>query len=393
MHKDMHYGGTYVLAKLAGLNDETALKIGASAQFVDDSADDTAVMDQTTGELFASEVSTRYSEMKKYAGQRSFLINYIDQLAVWVPFHFLPGGQGDTLTQKLVCQPDSQIAREMIASHLKRAVGLKKHNHKWGPHLIGVAAHVYADTFAHYGFSGVSSRRNLVEADTIREVRDDGSEDGEAWKEAVADFRERWGYGRIKNFVYSVFGELATKTENGAMGHPGVASMPDLPYLRYSFQYERGDLLYGGQPDKPRDNQETYLQACEKLHRYFADYLAESGEEADENTRREFAQVKEQITGILSLREDDKNERLQHWRTKARELWDITIPEYPGEQWKERFGGSSGGKDVLDSDAYLFFMAAAWHKKTVLNGILPKHGINIECRQYRNLAGFAPEGA
>ena len=171
MHKDMHYAGTYALAKLAGLSDDIALKIGASAQFVDDSADDTAIMDEKTGELFASEVTTRYADPKKYIGQRAFLLNHIDQLAIWVPFHFLPGGKGDTLTQKLVCRPDSEIAQAMIASHLEKTMSLKKDGGEWGPYLIGVAAHVYADTFAHYGFSGVSSRRNLVDAASIREVR------------------------------------------------------------------------------------------------------------------------------------------------------------------------------------------------------------------------------
>ena len=126
MHKDMHYAGTYALAKLAGLSDDIALKIGASAQFVDDSADDTAIMDEKTGELFASEVTTRYADPKKYIGQRAFLLNHIDQLAIWVPFHFLPGGKGDTLTQKLVCRPDSEIAQAMIASHLEKTMSLKK---------------------------------------------------------------------------------------------------------------------------------------------------------------------------------------------------------------------------------------------------------------------------
>lgn len=396
MHKDMHYAGTYALAKLAGLNDAAALQIGGAAQFVDDSFDDTAFLDDKTGEVFVPEVSTRYADinLRKHLKSRPFLENYIDQLTVWVPFHFLPGGQGETLTQKLVCQMDSAIAQEMTASHLRKAVNLKKLNHKWGPHLIGVAAHVYADTFAHYGFSGVSSRRNLVATDTIREVGNDGN-DGEDWKESVTKFREKWGYtcSNIKNFFLNTAGQLATQTDDGAMGHPGAGFMPDLPYVQYSFQYERGDLLYGGQPDKPRNNRETYLQACEKLHRYFSDYLAQAGEEADENARRDFSQVKEQIDGILSERESDKDVRLQYWRTKAKELWDITIPEYPGEKWAERFKGSSGREDALGSDAYLFFMAAAWHKKTVLNDILPKHGINIECRQFRNLAGFAPESA
>lgn len=389
MHKDMHYAGTYALAKLAGLPDDTALKIGVSAQFVDDSADDTAIMDAKTGELFASEVSTRYSSPMKYMGQRSFLLNHIDQLAIWVPFHFLPGGKGETLTQKLVCQPDSDIAKAMIASHLQKAVELGKSGREWGPYLIGVAAHVYADTFAHYGFSGVSSRRNLVDAFSIHEVEDD--EDDANWQDIVTTFRQKCGYKyrNIKNSVMGFGGEISTSTKEGAMGHAGVAKMPDYPYLVFSFKYEREDLLHGGPPKKPRNNPATYMQACEKMHQYFADYLAQSGEKVDESTRREFAKVKPQIAEILSLREDDEEERLQHWRAKAAEYWGITIPEYPGDAWKKRFAGSTCKAEVLATDAYRFFIAAGWHKKTVLDEILPKHGINLEFRQYRE--DFAPD--
>ncbi len=390
MHKDMHYAGTYALAKLAGLNDAAALKIGTSAQFVDDAGEDIAILDEKTGCLLASEVSARYTAPIKYAlgGQRIFLLDHIDQLNIWVPFHFLPGGKGKTLTQKLVCQTDSEIAREMIANHLKKAVALKNKGHEWGPYLIGVAAHVYADTFAHYGFSGVSSRRNLVKATSIRQI----SGVGKDWLKSVAAFRKKWGYlyPNIKERALSGFGELSTKTEKGTMGHPGVGSMPDHPYLRYSFQYERGDLLHGGQPTAPRDNPETYLSGCEKLHKYFTDYVAQSGEEVDGKTRKDFLAVKSQIAEILALEETDAEKREEHWRKKARELWGIKIPEYRGEKWMNHFRGIKTRKRALASDAYRFFMAAAWHKKTVLDKILPKHGINIECRQFRiDSGGFS----
>ena len=283
----------------------------------------------------------------------------------------------------------------MIASHLEKTMSLKKDGGEWGPYLIGVAAHVYADTFAHYGFSGVSSRRNLVDAASIREVRNDGADDDEKWQDKVGEFRKKWGYTlpNIKDIVSIVsgaIGEMATTTKDGAMGHPGVASMPDLPYLCYSFQYERGGLLYGGQPTEPRNNPKTYLQACEKMHQYFAQYRAASGESEDENTNRKFSDVREQIKDILSFRDDNKTKRLRHWRTKAKEYWGITIPEYPGELWKEQFNDSQSRDDVLASDAYKFFMAAAWHKRTVLDEILPKHGIDLSFRQYRIVGNSAP---
>ena len=303
MHKDMHYAGTYALAKLAGLSDDTALKIGGSAQFVDDSGDDESIYDDKTGELFASEISTRYADIAKYAKQRSFLLNYIDQLAIWVPFHFLPGGKGNTLTQKLVCQPDSEIARAMIASHLKKAVALQEGGRKWGPHLIGVAAHVYADTFAHYGFSGVSSRRNLVKAHTIREVGGNAVE----WQKKVKKFRKNWGYtfGNISTFfdagsqskevgnddagmwqkfwkksgyIYSnaknsllgLFGEISTLTKDGAMGHPGVASMPDfLAFLPHPCVVIPDFLALRARIEKSADITESVAPIFAELFNFF----------------------------------------------------------------------------------------------------------------------------
>lgn len=44
---------------------------------------------------------------------------------------------------------------------------LELHERPFALALIGLAAHVYADTFSHFGFSGVSSMRNKVDAGSI----------------------------------------------------------------------------------------------------------------------------------------------------------------------------------------------------------------------------------
>ncbi|PQP33756.1 hypothetical protein C6A37_11295, partial [Desulfobacteraceae bacterium SEEP-SAG9] len=80
-----------------------------------------------------------------------------DQRQVWVPFHFLPGNEGNSFSERLLCGEDSKIARDMVSHHLNYA------KHDVGVYLIGIATHVYADTFSHFGFSGVGSRRNKVD--------------------------------------------------------------------------------------------------------------------------------------------------------------------------------------------------------------------------------------
>ena len=58
-------------------------------------------------------------------------------------------------------QKDSPLINDLI-DHC-----LELHERPFALALIGLAAHVYADTFSHSGFSGVSSRRNKVDASSI----------------------------------------------------------------------------------------------------------------------------------------------------------------------------------------------------------------------------------
>ena len=46
-------------------------------------------------------------------------------------------------------------------------------NRAFGPQLIGITAHVYADTFSHYGFSGASCPVNRVDTGESGPVDDD----------------------------------------------------------------------------------------------------------------------------------------------------------------------------------------------------------------------------
>ncbi len=376
----MHYAGTYAMAKLAGLNDESARIIANSAQFVDDATEEIAVIDEYSGKFYASEVSARHTGTLEYfKKEHVHLTSYIDQLNIWLPFHFLPGNNGDLLTQKLVCQTDSEIAQEMIQNHINYAIQLKENGKPWGNYLVGLAAHVYADTFAHYGFSGVSSRRNLVAGNSIREY-DNPNKD--ALVHLHKEKLEKCDiFTNIKNAVLGSVGELSTDIDGGTMGHPGVGVLPDLPYLVYEFQYEREDLLHGGQPTNHRNNPQTFLDACKRMHEYFSQYAEESNQKGD--GFRAFADVEKQIQEILGYREEYAKTRLKHWQEKSKDFWGIDIPDYEGISWQGNFIKLKTREDVLASDAYRFYRASAHHKNVVLNEILPRHSIDIECRQFR----------
>lgn len=89
-----------------------------------------------------------------------------DTRPVWVPFHFLPGAAGPSFRHKMVCQKDSEVANRMLDFYLSDATLSAHRDHML--HLIGVAAHVYADTFSHYGFSGLSDELNQIQPDSVQ---------------------------------------------------------------------------------------------------------------------------------------------------------------------------------------------------------------------------------
>lgn len=157
MQIDMHYFGTYAMARAAGLTRETCQIIASSAQFVDDNAGDIEVKFKDGARVNAVATAHHTVDIKN--------LDPRDQLHVWVPFHFLPGNQradGKTghrnasYTELLIARMDSPIARELVTRNLKQS------NRPFSRELMGMTAHVYADTFSHYGFSGVSSRHNKI---------------------------------------------------------------------------------------------------------------------------------------------------------------------------------------------------------------------------------------
>ena len=157
MQEDMHFYGTYVLARAAGIPSREAQTVAYAAQFVDVSHTTENQIHRDGGLLHSTATVHNYWEI--FQNSRS---DPEEQRRVWVPFHFLPGGRGDTFRERILCVKNSEIANLMIAHHIEKAVG----NCNFSLELLGVAAHVYMDTFSHYGFSGISSNLSAVNGES-----------------------------------------------------------------------------------------------------------------------------------------------------------------------------------------------------------------------------------
>jgi hypothetical protein len=155
MQIDMHYHATLCLAYAAGFNAEEAQQIATSSQFVDDNNSD------GRKELEFKDGSAFYLTATAHHPTNMSNLNDEEQRTVWVPFHFIPGNEGDSYMEKLITTKDSQISQDIVNHTLNNSPT------PFYLQQLGIVSHCYADTFSHYGFSGLASPLNTINFDSI----------------------------------------------------------------------------------------------------------------------------------------------------------------------------------------------------------------------------------
>ncbi len=117
MQTDMHYYGTYAMARAAGLNVQNAKTVAYASQYVDDATSNDSEQHEDGGMLEATATSHTNTEAIEHAH-----FDLDEQRKVWVPFHFFPGNEGKTVSDRLQCVKDGALAQEMVQNHIKHAV-------------------------------------------------------------------------------------------------------------------------------------------------------------------------------------------------------------------------------------------------------------------------------
>lgn len=356
MQKDMHFYGTYAIARLAGFERGDAHVIATSAEFVDDSSYDNTKKNKNAEIIFPTCTAHHPAD----AGKVSWSHPEVHRL-VWVPFHFYPGGKGDSLHEKLLCLKDSKIVNQMFDNHIgmgKKAFYL---------YLLGIASHVYMDTFSHYGFSGICSELNEVNQDSIKtDIQDPKIR--RYVEEKRESFWEKFG----EDIVETVKTHIGEEGSRG-LGHGAVATYPDRPFLKWQFDYEEG--RHGkGTGSGLRDNPETFEEGLVKLH----EKLSQAAREKYDSPNRRDLPLN-RIREILAF-EGTKEERMEKWTSFISEFIGDEGVDYGGEDWEEKkdiFPKTS----VRDADRighyYRFHQAAVYHRWYTLKDLLPEHDIYV----------------
>ena len=360
MQLDMHYYGTYAMARAAGLKMNVARIIASAAQFVDDNAEKESIDFRDGGRVDAEATAHHAFDRKN--------IDLEDQRKIWVPFHFLPGNEGKSYTERLICRMNSRVVREMTAFNLSLS------DQPYAMPLMGITAHVFADTFSHYGFSGVSSRRNKADNDSFR-FYDLGPKMEKYILAKAKNFREN--YAKESGFLDNVKSWFA-ESLSGALGHGAALTFPDRPYLVWQFDYEEPR-----QASPVRNNPQTFLEGCRGLHDLFRRF-AEARPDMAESDFVPFADIEGTVAGILNL-QAPMNGRIKAWRNAAKggrifATGSEAIPTYNAARWlnqrdnlrRERQSDAATGLAI-----YRFYQAAAVHRTHVLRNLLPSHSLVV----------------
>jgi len=345
MQIDIHFYGTYCLARTAGIDAETSHTIAMSSQFVNDATSNKSV-------LMGNRKCIRPVQTSLKKLPRTYQAD--DAWLIWIPFHFLPGNLPDdgSFDERMICQKNSITAQKVALFALNNS-----QQDIW-PYLIGITAHVYADTFSHYGFSGFSHKHNCIAEDSIKLDKIHQSAITEYLAARASDFKDKYN---------SDLNQLP-------VGHSQAATYPDRPYLKWRFEYETkgvANILW-------RDNTADYMEACECLYYFFHEFAKKNPDIRDKKGPKKWEDISSTIRFILGV-EGPCDQRIPVWKRNLSTgvFGDLTPVDqelfYDNRRWQLNravWESEEKGDAIEQSHACLFYKAARKFRRFILEELL-----------------------
>ena len=361
MQIDFHHGTTYVIARYAGFNHPQAEIIAYCSQYVDDA---------TNNGTLTFDIGAMYHHIS--SAHNALDYRNFDELSnhqVWIPFHFLPGNglkpAGENpdggFIEKLICRPDSPIAQDMVRECITNS------NKPYSLHRLGITLHVYADTWAHQGFAGVSHKVNDVHA-----LDEQGKKDND-----FLDKKKRFFKGVINQVTGRFIGDALP------LGHGAALSQPDKPFLKWSYRDHNDQLV-------KRDNTKFFLEAADKMCRAMQRYQVGNPVATVSGLPQSGRDKIEEL--FLSITDEEGDDRHQKWLEKiGKGFFDFTAVklEYQAKgynSWKQQALKTTKltesvtdifpySDSFLKSDWKMFHDALLAHHFFVIHELLPNYGI------------------
>jgi hypothetical protein len=242
----------------------------------------------------------------------------------------------------MICKKDSAVANKMLDNCCDPALAKSE----LGLFLAGITAHPYMDTFSHFGFSGIKSKKNCVQQSSFQYGNHSLT---------ILEYINR----KKKQFIDFFHGIVA---EVVPLGHGSVNTMPDRPYLRWRFTY------LDGRDSGWRDNVENFTEGCMKSHRHFRRF-AEVRYEPEYVAKNAIAwsEIEQPVKAILQT-EADADTRVSEW------LKAIDDGKFGKIKKPVKYVEGAWNNDI--NLLRKFYASSEYHRTFAMRVVLPKYGFN-----------------
>ena len=356
MKVDAHYYAILAFSRACGFRKEHAWDIAYASQFVDDAKINHIVIHEVPENDVRSHLRTIDSkpcffDMATCHSYRKIeTFNYSSMIRNTAAFHFIPGCKGEHFVKRMRCKKNGIIIRNLLGKVIERGDLIE----------LGIALHVFADTYSHQGFSGLLSK--------VNNIKDLEIEDGSGRILDKIPKVIRWA----KDKVYMIFDKIIP-----AYGHGQAMSFPDLPYLAWSYSYDASDEFSDKDESSDKiDNKKRFREAFNEIEKILKKF-AERHPEYTEETRSVFDM--DRLFKALIVKKSDRG-RIKHWIHTMTHMGlfheDDPMLTYDGHAWlREAFSNFDRKKfsDRKVEDAKLadrfetskwfgYYKAVQWYK-------------------------------
>ena len=253
MKADAHYYAVLAFCRACGFTKEYSYQVAYASQFVDDAVTNLIYISGDVENIDHDTIGHRpcfFNMATCHNYLRINTFNYSAMMSNTSAFHFVPGCEGTTFTKKLRCSEESPVIDRILRDVMKED----------DPILLGIVLHPFADTFSHQGFSGLLSKVN-----DIIDVRAESKIPWELLDRVVKFFK--FFIRKEKKFDHFVDSALP------AYGHAQAFSYPDLPYLTWSYKYDKSDNYANAMHHTGSiRNRNRYRKAFEKIQEHLENY-------------------------------------------------------------------------------------------------------------------------
>jgi len=278
----------------------------------------------------------------------------------------VPGLKGENFPKKLRCAEESPFIKTIVNEALDDGNLIR----------FGLALHPYLDTFSHQGFSGILNKVNDIKS-----------------CQALSHIPGSLLNLLIKMLKYASKDRFDRLLDSGvpAYGHGQVMDYPDLPFLRWSYEYDYSSEFREGYRSKGIiENPKRYRRAFSKLKKYLSDYLNRHHEYRDNELSFKDFKV---LFDTLTSQDTDKG-RIRRWietMVKAglfqkgdsalsyhKDIWlKEAFTNYDKEEFnKRKVVGAILADNFPTSNWYQHYLAVMWYKERFF-AICKEQGLDI----------------